>query len=106
MAKGFKMLTENEFRSIKTLQDAGVKAATTARATGRSNSTVGYIYKAETFSDYKAIVAARVWKPSSADVDPKQDSNKVEPQDNRIIDLLESIDKRLETIETSRRKLF
>lgn len=55
----YKRLTEKEFDAIKAMQSAGVSSSVAARATGRSYTTIWYIYNNDTFSAYHEVISNR-----------------------------------------------
>ena len=70
--KGFKKLTETDYKLIKALHDAGVKPKQIADITGRSSGTIWTVSRSESLADYRLKVK-KMAKPRQAQkavVDP------------------------------------
>jgi IS30 family transposase len=52
-------ITEDDYKSIKNLQKAGVNQHKTSRATKRAATTVGRIYETNSFEEYKELTTER-----------------------------------------------
>lgn len=112
--KSWKHLTERDFKTMKTLQEAGLSISKTAAATGRSWGTVQTLYESDTFVEYRQRVSARKAKAEQSPVAtprPKQPDSLDELRLRTVIaqerqaDALEALVKAWQSAP-SKRKLF
>ena len=53
----WKHLNEHDYKTAKTLQDAGLSISKTAEVTGRAWGTIGFIYKSKDMAEYHHLIA-------------------------------------------------
>lgn len=114
--KGYKQMTEQEFKKIKGLGEYGLTRKQVQNITGRSHYTVQAIMKSKDYPDYKELTTARL-KPQAraehqtAHQQPDNSAfNAIAEALNSLNSSLVSIDDRLCNIEnkmqTGKRGLF
>lgn len=106
-SKGYKQVTEAEFKNIKLMQQAGLMPVQVHKITGRTAGTIASCMKFETLADYKAFHLARKNERLAREATP---SPKPEPQPQEDFSLvlsgLDRIEARMASCELALNELL
>lgn len=109
--KTFSQMTEAEFKSLKSLTNAGVKinvvSRATGRATGRANDTVKRVSRATDFEHYRILTkeqTAKYMNPATTHApEPSEEEVPQVSELTRIADALERLAEAWESTPNKRR---
>lgn len=100
--KRFKKIKENEYKTIKSLLDVGVKASDIMKSgvSTRSKSTLSYIKNTDSFEGYKNMIAKKLEKQKKQEPlkTPVKNNDNVS---NEILTLLKELVKNTDRLATA-----
>ena len=83
--KSWKHLSEQEFKIVKALQDAGLLIGNTSKATGRSWGTIQNIYQSDTIAAYHQLNIDKRSNEKPAEAEVEQPLPEEAPQPHATI---------------------